>query len=571
MKIIEKITESVFFKTLIEKINDLIGNSNECKIALDSYNEQLGNLADATPLPANSVLDMTDTTKLYVNISDGYIYRHDGSSFVSTGILYQASQIEYAQETGDSENIAMSQKATTDILEELNDTLSKEYMHEAGYVYQENTEGLTDADAYPDNTIYTINASANVVNIPENFGTLITFGSTNPNTGSTQLFSGQYYFWFRSKIAKVWSSWQRMAQHERIGFEISSNNNTVVGMKVGKYFDAPTEAPEAPYNDANTFPPNQIHRFNSVPASVIANLPSTDGTMITFNYGNNASEGVVQLFITRYGVIYHRIKWASKWTSWAQAVRTTDLNSKVAECKTYTDIQLSKYIGSYTSLSLFEKFGVIGDSYASGAIYNTNGVPIGTFYNISWGQILARKLGTTCVNFSKGGIHTRSWLTDDKGLPLLLSTEPQNIYYLMLGINDKAQLGVDYIGTIDDIKADFTQNADTFYGNYGRIISNIQNHAPNAKIIMSTMIGTTGTNKTFNDAIESIAEHFGVPCIKQYESDFFNSNFYRNNIIGDHPTAPVYAGMANALQKMFEQAIIDNLDYFNDYTPVQIN
>lgn len=116
MKIIEKITESVFFKTLIEKINDLIGNSNECKIALDSYNEQLGNLADATPLPANSVSDMTDSTKLYVNISDGYIYRHDGSAFVSTGILYQAAQIEYAQQTGDSEDVAMSQKATTEQL-----------------------------------------------------------------------------------------------------------------------------------------------------------------------------------------------------------------------------------------------------------------------------------------------------------------------------------------------------------------------------------------------------------------------------------------------------------------------
>lgn len=216
------------------------------------------------------------------------------------------------------------------------------------------------------------------------------------------------------------------------------------------------------------------------------------------------------------------------------------------------------------NLSIFEKFGVVGDSYASGAIYTD--VTQGSFYNLSWGQIMARSLGTSCTNFSAGGLSTRTWLTHEKGLTLLLETEPQNIYYLMLGINDKSKHGVDYIGTIADIKPDFTQNADTFYGNYGKIIEYIKTHAPYAKIIMSTMTGKTGSNKSFNDAIEAIAEHFGIPCVKQYEEDFFQSNFYKDNIVTDHPTAPVYSGMANALQKMFEDAIVKNVGYFNDYT-----
>lgn len=141
MKIIEKITESVFFKTLIEKINDLIGNSNECKIALDSYNEQLGNLADATPLPANSVSDMTDTTKLYVNISDGYIYRYDGSTFVSTGILYQAVQ------TGYEKTIQQLQDETLDLIIKVGDykTIKNNgYLSTNGlYVDTENYHSIT--------------------------------------------------------------------------------------------------------------------------------------------------------------------------------------------------------------------------------------------------------------------------------------------------------------------------------------------------------------------------------------------------------------------------------------------
>lgn len=152
MKILDKIAENVFFKQLVSKVNDLIDNSNgllstvghlsssvgesknildshtnqlkfieddnaKIKDSLDSYNEQLGNLADATPLPANSVSEMADSTKLYVNISDGYIYRHNGSTFVSTGILYQATQTQYEQSMGDSETAAMSQKAVTDALQ----------------------------------------------------------------------------------------------------------------------------------------------------------------------------------------------------------------------------------------------------------------------------------------------------------------------------------------------------------------------------------------------------------------------------------------------------------------------
>ena len=225
---------------------------------------------------------------------------------------------------------------------------------------------------------------------------------------------------------------------------------------------------------------------------------------------------------------------------------------------------------SNISLSMFEKFGVVGDSFASGTIYafNEKGEVVftGNHYDLSWGQVLARRLGTTCTNFSGGGLSTRTWLTYEKGLPLLLSTEPQDIYYLMLGINDKGKLGVEYIGSLDDIKDDYTQNADTFYGNYGKIISSIQAHAPNAKIMISTLVGKTGADKQFNDAIEAIAAYYGIPCIKQYESEFFNSSYYRNNMIGGHPTAPVYAGMANAFHQLFEKAIEENMKYFNDYT-----
>lgn len=233
-----------------------------------------------------------------------------------------------------------------------------------------------------------------------------------------------------------------------------------------------------------------------------------------------------------------------------------------------SDLGEFAYMGS-VSLAMFKKFGVVGDSYSSGSIYimDDDGKleSSGMYYDLSWGQVMARKLGTTCTNFSKGGLSTRTWLTDDKGLPLLLATEPQDIYYLMLGINDRGAYNYVLTGSVADIKENCEENPDTFYGNYGKIICKIKEHAPDAKLIISTMARNDGSYAPFNKAIEEIAAYFDIPCVKQHENEFFTSDFYKNNIVNNHPTAPLYSGMANELQKMFEQAIRDNMDYFKDY------
>lgn len=51
---------------------------------------QINGLASGAPLVASSVSQMTDTTKIYVNTSDGYWYYYDGNSWEQGGV-YQAS------------------------------------------------------------------------------------------------------------------------------------------------------------------------------------------------------------------------------------------------------------------------------------------------------------------------------------------------------------------------------------------------------------------------------------------------------------------------------------------------
>lgn len=210
------------------------------------------------------------------------------------------------------------------------------------------------------------------------------------------------------------------------------------------------------------------------------------------------------------------------------------------------------------NLAMFQKFGVIGDSYASGVVFSDNSTSY-TKYECSWGQIIARDCGTQCTNYSEGGLSTRTWLTDtDHGLQFLLNSDPEDIYYLALGINDYYLLGEDYLGTEADIE---DEEADTFYGNYGKIIRAIQTHAPKAKLIMLTCSNTNEVPQMFNDAIIRIAIHFSIPYIIQADDEYFQSREY-TAMVGGHPTAVGYAGMAEAFKRLISDAVKDNYYYF---------
>ncbi|MBO7695213.1 MAG: hypothetical protein J6T10_21535 [Methanobrevibacter sp.] len=52
---------------------------------------QVDGLASGSPLPASSTADMTETDRVYVNTSDGYLYYYDGTEWVQ-GWVYQATE-----------------------------------------------------------------------------------------------------------------------------------------------------------------------------------------------------------------------------------------------------------------------------------------------------------------------------------------------------------------------------------------------------------------------------------------------------------------------------------------------
>ena len=302
---------------------------------------------------------------------------------------------------------------------------------------------------------------------------------------------------------------------------------------------------EGRYTDLNKLPVNTTvsYSLSDEETSLIANYPSkVPGTVRTISCDLYNAPGQFQICVDRNNTIYHRILWGdpSYWTPWKSES---------------TEIEKIK-----PSISLFQNIGIIGDSYASGELY-VDGNYI-DHYDISWGQILARKNGIRAINFSKGGLTTRDWLVDDHGLSLLNSSDPQDLYLIALGINDYSKLGDAYLGAENDVNT----QANTFYGNYGKIITAIRAKAPQAKIVLSTMsYDGQGTAHNYNEAIKTLAQHFGLPVIEQNNDALFTSDLYLNHMVGGHPTAPVYAAMANAFQRLIEKSMIDNFDYFMTY------
>lgn len=416
----------------------------------------------------------------------------------------------------------------------------------------------TDLDLYPANTIVCLAVeTSSIVHTPELKGkdfnsgfTVMTYGPTDTNHGTpkdgiTQLLIDAHgkLFW-RIRWLGNYTNWKS---------EYEARN---------RFFFAMSQL-KPPYDNLNTFPANESAVY-AIDASNIKNTPEDNNAFTVKTWGindNDSQSGTVQLVNSRNGSMYIRTSWGEKpdFTKWAQIKVGTSEENEFDYAK--------------PSLSMFGKFGVIGDSYASGVLEDYShfkkdviaSMTPAMIDNLSWPKMLARKWGTSALHLSKGGLSTRTWLTDDQGLEKLNNSDPQDIYYLCLGINDYYGLGDSYLG----IESDMESGADSFYGNYAKIIKAIQKKASLAKIIMFGLAITPGDKserqKRFSDAQEKIAKHFGIPFISEMDDDLFSSDYYVKNMGSGHPSSYLYGAMAEAFERLIQKAVYRNRDYFYNY------
>lgn len=393
------------------------------------------------------------------------------------------------------------------------------------YSQNENiTDSTFDLNNCVPNRIYLV--STTTVHSPENASGGVVWSFTRSKTQASvivQFYCDTYnnlYSRFNDYISG-WGAWKRYGKDNEV-YDFMSANTNITDTSF----------------DLNTCEPNRIY----IVSTTTVNSPKNTygGILWSFAKSSNETDIIVQFYYDTYDILYSRYKvYQGEWTKWVRYGNKSTTN--------------------YYNLSLFQRVGVVGDSYASGELWK-NGSNLGDIYAISWLQQLARLYGFSGVNFSEGGMTTRSWLTSDKGSSLLQSTDACEMMLLCLGINDYYSLGESYLGTPSDIDS----GADTFYGNYGKIIRQVWGKYNKTRIIIFTLANNDNLPliEKFNTAIKNIGTHYNIPIGDLNTNFYINSNEYKQMISG-HPTVVNYNGLSSAYSEIISNVIANNQGYFN--------
>lgn len=366
----------------------------------------------------------------------------------------------------------------------------------------------------------------------------------NANYGKIQTVIDQYslkrfyrYAWIGSDGVFDWGPWsteEGVSQHVIIG------------------------DPVAPYDDLNKLPYNTISFY--APTNKVKNSPFSDEGFIVEAKGpkilRSKNYGRIQTAIgQRSGEKYYRTSWVGNdtddidqtWSSW--------------HCENTV-----KHVKQTVSLGIFDKITVVGDSYSAGWLLKPDG---SSFYDKSkfqWPRLIGKKYGFTVNNLSMSGWTAQDFVNNK--LSDIANSKPQDAYIIALGINDQSN-GKETLGTKNDLKQNYQSNPDSFYGNMGKIIGTIKANDSNARIILLTIMRNDGAvTDSFNSAIKEIAGHYGLPVADITSDPYFQTDTYNQRKAGGHPTIVGYGALAEHLDKVLQNAILNNYDYFCNTTSI---
>ena len=180
---------------------------------------------------------------------------------------------------------------------------------------------------------------------------------------------------------------------------------------------------------------------------------------------------------------------------------------------------------------IFRTIGCVGDSLSSGEFESLSDEGIcgwHDFYDYSWGQFMARDIGCTVYNFSRGGMTSKEFM-ESFGEKCGAWTTPCQAYIIAMGVNDMTKAREDGI-TLGGTEEIGKPSNDTFAGAYTNIILNLKRRQPDAKFFLMT-------RPTSPDMDETIR----IQCDRHAEILYEIAEKYKNCYVLDlRKYAPVY-------------------------------
>lgn len=467
---------------------------------------------------------------------------------------------------------------------------------------------LTDANAAERNSVVMVWVKEHVQNLPSDLSSedgcfLVTIGN-GKNTGVTSTCmqlcvsvkktvndAANYKacIWCRSRYgisSQDWSAWVKLTSSiDGVTIDdLSAALTKKLLVSQGMVNDSSEPL------DANTVTRGTVYFITSTAS--VSNLPAGAGAnpmgylvSLATGTGNvGATSATFQIFAEClphaeaygpwFGGLWYRSRYGAStntWSEWGQVATIDEVMEQINQ-------------PALSDVSMFRKVGVLGDSFASGTMY-VDGTFIKQDYEQAWPKNMARQHGIEVERYSASGWGCYDWIniTGSYGLDKFLAdVDGGNVcglYIICYGINDSnpnhsmggVSGGMDYIGNESDVdESDYTRNANTYWGQLSRIICTIQEKCPNSKIIVSTLARENNTTrKAYTEAVKEIADYWGVPYIHLYGDAYFTSSWWNNGMDGSHPTAPMYAGMAVAMNRLISRCIGSHYSYFKTYAGIE--
>ena len=197
---------------------------------------------------------------------------------------------------------------------------------------------------------------------------------------------------------------------------------------------------------------------------------------------------------------------------------------------------------------IFKEIGVIGDSLSSGEFesHDQEGNTLyHDMYEYSWPAVLERLTGTVYRNYSRGGMTAKEFYetwADQKGF-----WQWNQAYIIALGNNDMFVCGHP-VGSVADIHpGEPEKNADTFFGNMGRIVSKLKSIEKDARIFLVSM--QRRGEETGDPMICGVAEEMKKMCElfsftylidMTNEGPVYDQEMRKTFALGFHPNAMGY-------------------------------
>lgn len=192
---------------------------------------------------------------------------------------------------------------------------------------------------------------------------------------------------------------------------------------------------------------------------------------------------------------------------------------------------------------IFRTVACVGDSLSSGEFESTDEAGnkgYHDYFEYSWGQYMARAAGVKVYNFSRGGMTAIEYMKSFAENNGMWDPEKQaQAYIIALGVNDICNMKME-IGTTDDIcLEDYTKNADTFAGWYGRVIQRYREISPEGYFFLMTIPRDYSNNvNAFRQAeivreIAKLFPHTYVIDLHRY-APVYDREFGRYFFLGGH-------------------------------------